>query len=111
MSVIEIRSMAEFNEQVECSTAKLVVVDFYATWCGPCKVVAPKVASFAREPVFADVAFYKVDVDAVPAVAQACTITAMPTFKLYRRGNVVSEIIGADPTALKKAIEGALAAA
>lgn len=54
-------SQADFNAQLESAGSKLVMVDFYATWCGPCKVIAPKIEKMSQE--FKDVVFMKVDVD------------------------------------------------
>lgn len=89
---------------------------------GPCKFVAPTVVNYANLPEFADVDFYKLDIEAVPEVAQECSITAMrmslvlfyswvelmrgtlATFKLSRCGVPVSEIVGANPEVLKVCI-------
>jgi thioredoxin 1 len=95
-------SKNEFDEKIK-GTDKLVVVDFFATWCGPCRVIAPKVAAFAEE--FKNVEFYKIDVDEVSDVAQELTIKAMPTFVLFKGGERITEVVGANPGALKTAIE------
>ena len=61
MPVIEVKSVDEFNQYVK--SGKLVVVDFYATWCGPCKFISPKVEGFSN--TYSSAVFLKVDVDAV----------------------------------------------
>lgn len=61
MSFQEPKNLAEFEQMIK--TDKLVVVDFHATWCGPCKLIAPKLVQFAAE--YTDVIFSKVDVDDV----------------------------------------------
>lgn len=77
----------------------LSVVDFYATWCGPCKAVAPKLAALAAETT--SVKFYKMDVDEVEDVAEAEGVNALPTFKLYKDGKCVATSQGANIEAIK----------
>lgn len=62
MSFQEPKNLAAFKELI--SQDKLVIVDFHATWCGPCKLIAPKLAKFTE--TYADAVFAKVDVDEVP---------------------------------------------
>ncbi|KAM0713320.1 hypothetical protein Q7P35_000772 [Cladosporium inversicolor] len=81
----------------------LMVVDFFATWCGPCKVIAPQVVKFSNN--YTDARFYKIDVDEVPEVAQEQSVRAMPTFLLYKDGKQVGEVVGANPVALEAAIK------
>jgi len=81
----------------------LVVLDCFATWCGPCKVIAPQVVKFSDK--FTNARFYKLDVDDVPDVAQELGIRAMPTFMLFKDGERVGEVVGANPKALEAAIE------
>ena len=66
------------------SSNAMVVVDFTATWCGPCKRIAPIFAKLSEENV--DVKFIKIDVDENAETASKCSITAMPTFKFYKNG-------------------------
>ncbi|KAF9022916.1 Cytoplasmic thioredoxin isoenzyme 2 [Podila verticillata] len=96
-----IESTAEFNELI--NSDKKVIVDFYADWCGPCKVIAPKFEKFSTE--FADVTFVKVNVDDLGEVSQTAGIRAMPTFQTYHNGAKVGEVLGADLSKLKKLIE------
>ncbi|KIW60318.1 thioredoxin [Exophiala xenobiotica] len=85
---------------------KLVVVDCFATWCGPCKVIAPELVKFSESPEFKDkVAFYKIDVDEVPDIAQELGVRAMPTFMLFKNGEKVGEVVGANKKALEQAIK------
>ncbi|KAI5777094.1 thioredoxin TrxA [Geopyxis carbonaria] len=94
--------MDDFKAAVAASADKLVVIDFWATWCGPCRAVAPVIANLAKEN--ADVAFYKVDVDDVPDVAQELGIRSMPTFAFFKGGEKIKEVIGANPPAIKAAV-------
>ncbi|KAL9118163.1 MAG: hypothetical protein Q9187_005297 [Circinaria calcarea] len=93
-------SMDEF--QAAKSEGKLMVIDCYATWCGPCKAIAPKVVAFSDK--YPDVRFFKVDVDEVPDVAQELGIRAMPTFVLFKNGEEVAKVVGANPQQLEEAI-------
>lgn len=98
--VSEIKSVAEFESAI--SVDKLVVVDFFATWCGPCKMIAPMLEKFAAEYSQAD--FYKVDVDEVPEVAKTNEVSAMPTLIFFKSGKEVAKVVGANPAAIKQTI-------
>ena len=73
----------------------LTLVDFWATWCGPCRMVAPIVEELASETP--DVTFAKVDVDENPDVAIGLGITSIPTLMLFKNGKLVDKLIGARP--------------
>ncbi|KAF2474013.1 thioredoxin-domain-containing protein [Lindgomyces ingoldianus] len=93
---------AEFDEALKTKD-QLIVLDCFATWCGPCKVIAPQVVKFSD--VYPTAKFYKLDVDEVPDVAQELGIRAMPTFLLFKNGEKVAEVVGANPKALEAAIK------
>ena len=102
VGVANIPSKSSFQEKITNTTdSRLAVLDCFATWCGPCKMIAPKVEEFSHKY---DANFYKIDVDNVPDVAQELGIKAMPTFMLFKDGEKVEEIIGADPRKLEAAI-------
>ncbi|KAF2655576.1 thioredoxin-domain-containing protein [Lophiostoma macrostomum CBS 122681] len=84
----------------------LLVLDCFATWCGPCKVIAPQVVKFSNS--YPTARFYKLDVDEVPDVAQELGIRAMPTFLLFKNGEKVAEVVGANTKALEAAIKANL---
>ncbi|KAK4105928.1 DUF1000-domain-containing protein [Parathielavia hyrcaniae] len=101
---VNISSPSQFNEVLQGS--KLVVVDFYADWCGPCKQVAPvfeKLSQDLSRPKL--VAFVKVNTDQQKDVAQAYRVTALPTFIVFRNGKVVDKVQGADPKKLQAVVE------
>lgn len=80
------------------------VMDFYATWCGPCKSIAP-VFEMLKEKYGDKVNFVSVDVDIDSAAARKYSVEAMPTFVfLDADGNEIHRIVGADPQALSSAV-------
>ncbi|KAL2830771.1 thioredoxin-like protein [Aspergillus cavernicola] len=101
-----ITSKAEFDEKV-IGAKGAVVVDCFATWCGPCKAIAPKVEQFAR--TYPDAIFYQIDVDELSDVAAELGVRAMPTFMLFKDGEKVSDVVGANPPALEAGIKSLLA--
>jgi len=94
----------DFTNQLKEAGGKLVVVDFYAVWCGPCKMIAPKLEEFAQQ-MMADVVFLKVDVDECEEVATDYNISCMPTFILLKNSEKVDEFSGANADKLKELIE------
>ncbi|MBO0721374.1 MAG: thioredoxin [Blastocatellia bacterium] len=100
---------AEFKELLK--NKKIVLADFSATWCGPCRAMAPIVERLAAR--FAGQAdIVKVDVDRDSELASTHGIRSIPTFLLFARGEVVERIVGiASETALTAAIESQLAPA
>ncbi|KAG2389184.1 hypothetical protein C9374_014584 [Naegleria lovaniensis] len=99
-NVVKIHNMSEFDEALKHD--KLVVVDFTASWCGPCQFIGPIFAAMSSQ--YADAKFLKVDVDECQDVALKCGIEAMPTFQFFKNGSKIAEIQGADPEGLDEAI-------
>ncbi|ODQ81617.1 hypothetical protein BABINDRAFT_32391 [Babjeviella inositovora NRRL Y-12698] len=95
-----ITSTDEFKTVIQ--SENLVVVDFFATWCGPCKMIAPLLEKFSKE--YTTASFYKVDVDELAEVAASQEISSMPTLLFFKKGVVVAKVIGANPPAIKQAI-------
>ncbi|RPB05954.1 thioredoxin domain-containing protein [Choiromyces venosus 120613-1] len=73
---------------------RVAVIDCHATWCGPCKMIAPHFERFSRE--VKGVEFFKMDVDEVPDVTAELGVRAMPTFLFFENGVKVSEFVGAN---------------
>jgi thioredoxin 1 len=71
-----------------------VVIDFFATWCGPCKRIAPAFEKLSES--LASIAFFKVDVDESPELVSQFDISAMPTFIFLKDGVEVKRVEGAD---------------
>ncbi len=74
-----------------------------ATWCGPCKVIAPQIVKMSD--AYPGARFYKLDVDEVPDVAQELGVRAMPTFMVFRGGEKVGEVVGANEKALEALVQ------
>lgn len=100
--VKEVKSFSEFQELTQKSA---LFVDFYADWCGPCKMISPEFNKLAEIHSSPTVDFIKVNVDELMEVAQQEHIRAMPTFIAYKAGSRVGEVVGADLAGLKTLVE------
>jgi thioredoxin 1 len=87
---------ASFADDVLMSD-KPVIVDFWAEWCGPCKMIAPILEQIATEND--GVVIAKLNVDENPQTAASYGITSIPTMNVYQGGQIVKTIIGAKPKA------------
>ncbi|KAI3931372.1 hypothetical protein MKX01_040289 [Papaver californicum] len=79
-----------------------MVIDLTATWCGPCKFMAPVFSELSAR--FTDAIFVKIDVDELPDVSREFGVQAMPTFILLKQGKEVDKIIGAKKDELEKKV-------
>lgn len=98
-TITDIQSKVQLDALLEQRKDSLVVIDFHATWCGPCHAIAPRFNELSRE--FTNAAFVRVDVDQVPEVAQQYSVSAMPTFLFIRNKGVVATLKGAMPKQLE----------
>ncbi|RIB19828.1 thioredoxin-like protein [Gigaspora rosea] len=99
-----IQSTDDFDKQLEEAGDKLVVVDFWADWCGPCKMMAPKFEELSKEHT--DVKFLKVDTDAQGELSKNQNITALPTFRFFKnKSSFGQDVVGADLATLKERIK------
>ena len=85
----------EFNMEV-LKEEGIVVVDFFATWCGPCKMLAP-VFEQAGEEMKNDATFLKVDIDQSLELAQQFRISTVPTMMIFKNGKPVETLVGFMP--------------
>ena len=105
-NVIHIGSEEAFDKLIGADTP--VLVDFWATWCGPCRMIAPIVEEIAN--VYAGKAIVaKVDVDEQGELAQRYRVMNIPTLMLFKQGQLVDKAIGARPkVALEQMLNKAL---
>ncbi|CRK90569.1 CLUMA_CG004271, isoform B [Clunio marinus] len=101
--VYAVKDTADFDSQLESAGELLVLVDFHATWCGPCKMIAPKLEEFAN--AYADkIVIVKVDVDDCEELAMRYNISSMPTFVFIKKGQQIDSFSGANAEKLEKYI-------
>ncbi len=99
---------ADFEEKVVKSKTP-VLVDFWAEWCAPCRMIAPMVEELAGE-YEGKLNVVKVDVDASPNVSGKYGIRRIPTLLIFKNGKIAEQVIGAVPkSVLKKRLDSALA--
>ncbi|MBQ2744823.1 MAG: thioredoxin [Lachnospiraceae bacterium] len=84
-------NMEEYNNEI-INSEKLVLIDFFAEWCGPCKMLAPVIEQVAGEHT--DIEVVKVNVDEVPELAQMYSVASIPTLVFLKNGELVKEHVG-----------------
>ncbi len=85
-------------DQEALKEEKLVVVDFYADWCGPCKMMAPVIEELAEE-LKGEVKIGKLNVDDAPETARSFSVMNIPTILFLKNGSAVDKVVGAVPRA------------
>ncbi|XP_064554937.1 thioredoxin-2 [Drosophila montana] len=99
-----IQSKEDFEQQLSNAGDKLIVIDFCANWCGPCKIIAPKLAELAA--TYAERAVVlKVNVDENEEITIEYNITSMPTFVFIKSGEVLEVFVGGNSDKLAKSME------
>lgn len=91
MAVLQV-SQDKFKEEV-LDHKGLVFVDFYAEWCGPCKVTSPLIDEISEEKK--DIKFVKVDVDQNSNLSSQYSVFSIPTFMIFKDGKVANQFVGA----------------
>eukprot|EP01090_Pellita_catalonica_P019799 TRINITY_DN6839_c0_g1_i3.p1 TRINITY_DN6839_c0_g1~~TRINITY_DN6839_c0_g1_i3.p1 ORF type:complete len:675 (-),score=145.93 TRINITY_DN6839_c0_g1_i3:75-2099(-) len=104
-NVLKCYTAEEYNKVMADNkeSDKLVVIDFFATWCPPCKRISPVFAQLSEERL--DIQFVKIDVDELADIAKNAGISAMPTFHFYRNGEKVAEMVGGSESTLRAKID------
>ncbi|KAH7930608.1 thioredoxin-domain-containing protein [Leucogyrophana mollusca] len=102
MSITHLTSVSQLNGILSKSKDKLSVIDFHATWCGPCHAIAPTFEALAKR--YTTVNFLKCDVEAARDVASAYSVSAMPTFIFLKGNTQIQTIRGADKAGLEDAL-------
>jgi thioredoxin 1 len=85
---------------------QVTILEGTATWCKQCKVIAPEVAKMVDE--YPNVKFYLYDVEECEDVAQELGVRSMPTFSIFKDGDIQNGVTGAKPKEIRKAIEACL---
>jgi len=100
-NVTKVHSDDEYDGLIAKAKAdeKNIIVDCFATWCGPCVYIGPIFSGLSEK--YTKLRFVKIDVDEQRRTAESLGITAMPTFKVIKGGQVVDELVGADPAGLE----------
>jgi len=101
---MSIHSSSELETKLMAATrlSRLVILYFTATWCGPCRFMAPVYKSLAEK--HRNVVFLKADIDEVGDVAQRWNVSSVPTFFFLRNGKEVDKVVGADKNGLERKI-------
>jgi thioredoxin 1 len=101
--------LSDQNFQTEVlQSSQPVLVDFWAPWCGPCRLIAPVVEQLADENA-ASLKVAKVNIDESPNIAASLGISSIPTIMIFKNGQVVDRFVGVQPkTRLQNAIEEAI---
>jgi len=102
-NVLQLHKESDLANQLASANGKLVVVDFSATWCGPCKMIAPLYANLSEK--YPHVVFLKVDGDELQETTQKCGVRAYPTFQFYINKSKVDEVVGASAEKLEGTIK------
>jgi thioredoxin 1 len=107
MAVAELDD-SNFDSEV-LQASEPVLVDFWAPWCGPCRMIAPVVEELAGQYA-GSVKFAKLNVDVAPDAAQSYGVSSIPTLMLFKNGEVVERFVGVQPkNRLQEAIDAATA--
>ncbi len=92
MAIIHVDSVEDYEKKIE-NESKLVIADFWAPWCGPCRVLAPTFEEVSKE--YDDVVFVKINVDEAQDIAARFNIMSIPTLLIFDKGEVVDQQRGA----------------
>ncbi len=98
MSVLKI-TKDNFNNEV-LNSNQTVLIDFWANWCGPCRMLSPIVDEIAEETT--DVKICKVNVDEEPELSQAFQVMSIPMLAIVKNGKLVNKSVGVKPKAVIK---------
>jgi thioredoxin 1 len=101
--IITITSISQLNGILSKDKEKLSVIDFHATWCGPCHAIAPAYEALSNQ--YTSVNFFKCDVDKAFEVARVYAISAMPTFIFLKGSTKVDQLKGASKTGLETTLQ------
>ena len=102
---MSVKTITKQNFNIEVlESEKPVLLDFWATWCGPCRMIAPVVEEIAAER--SDIVVGKVNVDEQPELAQKFQIMSIPTLIVIKNGKITAQKVGVQPKAAIQAMIG-----
>jgi thioredoxin 1 len=104
MPVHNIETVQDFEKILE--EHPNVMIDWFATWCGPCKAIAPHIVKQANEEKNKDIWFGKIDVDVLGDLSKKYGIRSMPTLQMFKDGDKVRELVGPNPWTLDAFLSG-----
>lgn len=99
--MLEVTDQNFFKEVLEAD--KPVVVDFYASWCGPCQFLLPKMEEFSKKND--QVKFTKMSVESNQATPSKYNVMSIPTIIFFNKGKIIGQITGADPAGIEAKIK------
>mgnify|MGYP006271881019 CR=1 FL=1 len=94
MPIYTISSATELQSLCKDASLQLIIVDFYAEWCGPCKMIAPKLEQLSNK--YLNAIFVKINVDIAEEIATHFNISSMPSFVFIKNFSEVDRVIGAN---------------
>uniref|UniRef100_A0A6P7F9E9 Thioredoxin-2-like n=1 Tax=Diabrotica virgifera virgifera TaxID=50390 RepID=A0A6P7F9E9_DIAVI len=95
-------SSLTYKNRLKEAGDSLVILEFIASWCGPCKMIGPKVEQLAKR--FQDILFFRIDVDEFEDISLQCEVTSMPTFVFMQNNETLETLIGANSKKLLQAV-------
>ncbi|XP_069778995.1 thioredoxin-like isoform X2 [Narcine bancroftii] len=103
MGIRRLEKLEDFEMVLKESGSKLVIIDFSATWCGPCKIISSLYLNLAESNP--NVVFCEVDVDDASEIAEYCKVNCMPTFQFYKNGEKLFSFSGANGKTLEAKVK------
>ncbi|MBU1078677.1 MAG: thioredoxin family protein [Spirochaetes bacterium] len=91
--VHEIETVKEFNDLIDNSAGKILIVDFHANWCAPCKTLSPLLEKIAKEYT-GKASFYKVNVDELRVIASRYQVTGIPYVVFFKDKKIAYSLVG-----------------
>lgn len=95
MPVEEITSRKAFSHILRNSDDKLIIIDFYANWCGPCKNIAPFIKELSEKEEYSDILFFKINIEKLDDLADGEGVSSLPTFLFYKNNKQIGKVVGA----------------
>lgn len=108
--VVRVKNKNEYKKWLSKNApSDKVIVDFFASWCPPCRIISPVYEELSKKYSTEGVTFLTVDVDEVRAAAENAGIKSMPTFQIYYKGEYIDKVVGADKVQLEGLVKKIIA--